>query len=179
MHSETSKGREKKKKKKWEEVFVSCRCAFCTLCKRIKNWDSPCSTSQTVGRSSSLIGRHISELECRALYKTHGSVFISSVVSPGCRLGNFLNATADRLLWSRITLEGLVFLFSFVFFFFSFVVARVALLTELYKYSTWPVHGWVQCSIKLGILLPPAAFICGSELQPASWHNFYNYTTFL
>lgn len=153
MHSETSK-----RKIKWEEVFVSYRCAFCTLCKRIKNWDSPCSTSQT------LIGRHISELECGAFYKTHGSVFISSVASPGCRLGNFLNATADRLLWSRITLEGLVF-FLFCFVSFSFVVARVALLTELYKYSTWPVHGWVQCSIKLGILLPPAAFICGTELQ--------------
>lgn len=105
-------------------------------------------------------------LNVLTLYKPPTHVFVLSfwdIVYTGCWLGNVdfeCRKTSQQICSSEVkTLEGL------------FLMSLHELhYWQLYKYSTWPVHVWVKCSIKLGILLPRSNLNCNTGLYPATRH---------
>lgn len=143
-----------------EGVFVSYQCAFCTLCKRVKfSWTEVGEASL----QSSALWLEV-QLECPP-YISQQLLFLfrlfRCIIYTGRWLGNILfeccHGRSAPLKFKHLKDSRFVF---------PFILARVALLTELYKNSTWPVHEWVWCSIKLGILLPPGAVCCFIQLHP-------------
>lgn len=134
---------------KWEDIFVSHDCILYTLLNGFKNDRQTSPFWSFIEKSFNLKVHHMQRL--RFSFGSFWEVRNRHLWTP--------RVFADpRLLvsWSWNTWKTLCFLFSFIF-------ARVALLTELYKYS--PVYEWVWCSIKLGILLPRRTVNCATETR--------------
>lgn len=122
-------------KDKQEDVFVSCRCAFCTLCKRIQTLHA--------AHLGSDVFFSLTHLWTWMLSKPTAPVFFIWSVERSCTQSGLLALLGFCLVFlfsqqvgsSEVeTLEGLCF------FFFLLIVARVALLTVVQIFNmtcTW------------------------------------------
>lgn len=85
----------------------------------------------------------------------------------------FLNAIK---IWRQVSSCNTHFFF--LFFFLHSLLHELHYWQELYKNLTWPVHEWVQCSIKPGILLPRVSYSM-KVLSPDHGSHFLCYTVYV
>lgn len=123
------------------ECFMVFKCAFCSP----SQFKNKCNNNPLYHTTSHLI--HLKALKwLRSNWKLHLWTWMSKYQRnqplifwrKRCRVGGRFCSSEGK------TLEGL---------FLPFVVARVALLTVVQIFSMTSIYVWVQCSIKLGIVL--------------------------